>query len=53
MPVLIDFGTVEHMVFSSKSTEDIPPETIVGKVGYPPEEQILNVRFFLTVTSTL
>ncbi|HEY9608893.1 serine/threonine-protein kinase [Allocoleopsis sp.] len=41
MPVLIDFGTVKHMVFSSKSPEDIPPETIVGKVGYAPEEQLL------------
>lgn len=41
MPVLIDFGTVKHNVFSAVSTEGIPPETVVGKVGYAPEEQLI------------
>lgn len=41
MPVLIDFGTVKHNVFSVVSTEGIPPETVVGKVGYAPEEQLI------------
>ncbi|HEY9832626.1 MAG TPA: phosphotransferase [Stenomitos sp.] len=41
MPVLIDFGTVKHNVFSAVSTEGMPPETVVGKVGYVPEEQLI------------